>query len=442
MAAHIDSRPGSRIAAATGGVYIHIPFCKAKCMYCDFYSVADRDTAMNRLVDCLLREIRDAGGSPPGWQIDTLFIGGGTPSLLAPHHLEQLIAALDQAFGLNELVEFTLEANPGEAPEDKLRAFRELGVNRLSMGFQSFDPGLLKFLGRLHDPAACFKTYAAARRAGFDNINADLMFNIPGQSLRRWRADLTALADLEPEHISAYSLTVEKGTELSRMVAAGEVALPDEDRDYRMYALTRELLSRRGYVPYEVSNYAREGRACRHNLHYWRIEPYLSFGPAAHGFDGLQRRWNVRNLDEYMDRIETGRSPVAGDEDLNPDQLYHEKLAFGLRLKEGLSVTESLGYASPRAFARQHRRLLTKWEGWLVLQGDRLQMTETGVFLTDTVTADFFTEGAPGESPDTGSPQDRRELPSEQDSRLPAKVPGPAGQERPGPRLPTHVAVD
>lgn len=417
MAANGDSRPDSGTAAATGGVYIHIPFCKTKCMYCDFYSVANRESAMDRLVDCLLREIRSAGDAPPSWQVDTLFIGGGTPSLLTPLHLEQLIAALDQAFGLNELVEFTLEANPGEAPEDKLKAFRELGVNRLSMGFQSFDPDLLKFLGRLHDPAACFKTYAAARRAGFDNINADLMFNIPGQSLQRWQADLTALADLEPEHISAYSLTVEKGTELSRMVAAGEVAIPDEDRDYRMFALTREILSRRGYVPYEVSNYAREGRACRHNLHYWRIEPYLSFGPAAHSFDGLRRRWNVRNLDEYMDRIKTGRSPVAGDEELGPEDLYNEKLAFGLRLKEGLSVTESLGFSSPRVFARQHRQLLTKWEGWLVLQGDRLLVTESGVFLTDSVTADFFTEGSPGKSPNTGSPRNRREIPSEQVSR-------------------------
>ena len=390
-------------------------------MYCDFYSVTNRDTAMDRLVDCLLREIRNAGDAPPSWQINTLFIGGGTPSLLTPHHLEQLIGALDQAFGLSELVEFTLEANPGEAPEDKLRAFHELGVNRLSMGFQSFDPGLLKFLGRLHDPAACFKTYAAARRVGFDNISADLMFNIPGQSLKGWRADLTTLAGMEPEHISAYSLTVEKGTELSRMVAASEVALPDEDQDYRMYALTRQLLSRRGYVPYEVSNYAREGRACQHNLHYWRIEPYLSFGPAAHGFDGLRRRWNVRNLDAYMDHIESGRSPVAGDEELSPGQLYHEKLAFGLRLKEGLSVTDGLGYASPGDFARQHAQLLTKWEGWLVLQGDRLQMTETGVFLTDTITADFFTEEPPGESPGTEPPRDRRELSLEQD-RSPAQV--------------------
>ena len=439
MALHPDSRRDSKTAAGTGGVYIHIPFCKTKCMYCDFYSVANRESAMDRLVDCLLTEIRDAGISPPSWQIDTLFIGGGTPSLLAPHHLEQLLTALDQAFGLSELVEFTLEANPGEAPEDKLRAFRELGVNRLSMGFQSFDPDLLKFLGRLHDPAACFKTYAAARRVGFDNINADLMFNIPGQSLKRWRADLTALADLEPEHISAYSLTVEKGTELSRMVAAGEVALPDEDRDYRMYALTRELLSRRGYVPYEVSNYAREGRACRHNLHYWRIEPYLSFGPSAHSFDGFQRRWNVRNLDAYMDRIATGRSPVAGDEELSPNQLYHEKLAFGLRLKEGLSVTESLGYASPGAFARQHGQLLNKWEGWLVLQGDRLQMTETGVFLTDTITADFFTEGPPEGSSDTGPHWDQRKISLEQNSRSQANV---QGQERSLAQLPTHAATD
>ncbi|GAI46365.1 unnamed protein product, partial [marine sediment metagenome] len=224
------------LTSSTAGIYIHVPFCRAKCLYCDFYSLADRDNAMDRLVGCIVEEIYGAADRARDWQFDTMYIGGGTPSLLTPRHLERIVTALQQALGLGHVMEFTLEANPGEAPEEKLRAFRDLGVNRLSLGFQSFDPGLLEFLGRLHDPRDCYRTFDAARRAGFNNINTDLLFNIPGQTLRRWQSDLAALVELGPEHISAYSLTVEKGTPLHGMVAAGEVSMPREDLDAAMYA--------------------------------------------------------------------------------------------------------------------------------------------------------------------------------------------------------------
>ena len=378
----------------SAGIYIHIPFCKVKCPYCDFYSLADRDEAMNRLVNCLANEIRTAGDGRQDWRFDTLFIGGGTPSLLSPRHLEQILTALQAAIGLGDVEEFTLEANPGEAPEDKLRDFRGLGVNRLSMGFQSFDPALLKFLGRLHSPQACGDTFDAARRAGFENINADLMFNLPGQSLRRWQADLAALADMQPEHISAYSLTVETGTPLHDWVAAGQVTMPAEETDVSMFNWVRDYLPQEGYKSYEVSNYARDGRACRHNLHYWRIEPYLGLGPSAHAFDGRRRTWNIRSLDGYMAAVEAGRSPVAGDEQLSATQLHNERLAFGLRLAEGLSVTRDLGYDDPRDFVIRYQQQLERYEGELVLLGDRLVLSARGLMLADAIAADLMVPAA------------------------------------------------
>ncbi|MBA7656847.1 MAG: radical SAM family heme chaperone HemW [Calditrichaeota bacterium] len=381
------------IAAPTAGIYIHVPFCRAKCLYCDFYSLADRDDAVDRFVGCIAEEIHRAASRVRDWRFDTLYIGGGTPSLLTPRHLERIVTALQQVLGTSRIVEFTLEANPGEAPEEKLRAFRDLGVNRLSLGFQSLDPGLLKFLGRLHDPRDCNRTFGAARRAGFDNINADILFNVPGQTLRRWQSDLAALVELGPEHISAYSLTVEKGTPLRGMVAAGEVSMPCEEVDAAMYARAREYLPGRGYNAYEISNYARNGRACRHNLHYWRGEPYLGFGPAAHGFDGARRWWNVRNLDGYLKRIEGRNSPVAGGEELDPVQLHNEQLAFGLRLSGGVSVTADLGYENAADFTNRYEVQLERWADHLALSGEQLSLTEQGTFLADTIAADLFLEG-------------------------------------------------
>ena len=390
------SGPTTSLIVPTAGIYIHVPFCKAKCLYCDFYSLAGQDDAIDRFVGCVAEEISRVAERARDWRFDTLYIGGGTPSLLTPRHLERIVTTLQQTLDLSRIQEFTLEANPGEAPEEKLRVFRDLGINRLSLGFQSFDAGLLKFLGRLHDPRDCRRTFDAARRAGFDNISADLLFNVPGQTLRRWQTDLAALADLGPEHISAYSLTVEKGTPLHGMVAAGQITMPHEEVDTAMYAWTREYLPGRGYNAYEISNFARDGRACRHNLHYWRIEPYLGFGPAAHGFDGARRSWNVRNLDEYMTRVEGGNSPVAGGEELDPVQLRNEKLAFGLRLSGGVSITADLGYESVADFTSRFEVQLERWANHLELSGEQLSLTEQGVLLADTVAADLLLDiGSP-----------------------------------------------
>ncbi|MFC1618845.1 radical SAM family heme chaperone HemW [Candidatus Neomarinimicrobiota bacterium] len=378
------------IAVPTAGIYVHMPFCRSKCMYCDFYSLPDREHQIGRFVASLVTEIRESVDEVKGWRFDTVYIGGGTPNLLTPEQLEAVMHALKDTFDLEGLDECTMEANPGEASEAQLRGYREAGVNRISFGFQSFDPQLLGFLGRIHAPEDNFASFEAARRAGFDNISCDLLFNIPGQSLERWQEDLTRLVELGPEHISTYSLTVERGTPLSEEVARGSIRMPEEETDLAMYAWTREYLAGQRYDSYEISNHARDDRVCRHNLHYWRIRPYLGFGPSAHRFDGEVRSWNVRDLDEYLTRVEGGECPVAGEERLTSQQIHNEKLAFGLRLREGVSVTGELGYGSVEDFLEKYDSKLEQFQESLVLDEDRLSLTEQGILLADSITAELF----------------------------------------------------
>ncbi len=375
---------------SSGGIYLHIPFCKVKCPYCDFYSVPDRDESFEPLIDALVQEILSTKHEPDGWIIDTLFIGGGTPSLLTAGQLEKIITALNERYELDQLREFTMEANPGEAPPEKLVDFRALGVNRLSMGFQTFNDSLLQFLGRIHTAKQCFTTFEAARKAGFDNISADMIFNIPGQTVDGWADDLKRLTALEPEHISAYSLTVEQGTQLHQQVASGQVLMPSEDTDIDMFSRGRELLELAGYGPYEISNFAKDGYACQHNLHYWRIHPYIGLGPAAHGFTGTDRYWNVRSLEGYLERINSGKSAQVAAETLTGPQLAGERMIFGLRLAEGVSVTAQLGFDSVAEFGHRFEQQLTKWHDHLTLDADRLRLTRSGVMIADTIAGDFF----------------------------------------------------
>ncbi len=226
------------------GIYIHIPFCKHKCIYCDFYSMEKREKYIPRFVDMLIREIELNGKTfHENWMFDTIFFGGGTPSLLEPRFLEQILNTLDHSFNISKAEEITLEANPGEAPGQWLTEYYKLGINRLSMGFQSLQPKLLTYLSRLHSPKDCFSTYQNARDAGFENINIDMIFNIPGQSIKVFQDDLEQIIKLEPEHISAYALTVEKNTPLDIKVHDGEITMPSEEMDLDMFEFCRKYLS-------------------------------------------------------------------------------------------------------------------------------------------------------------------------------------------------------
>jgi putative oxygen-independent coproporphyrinogen III oxidase len=333
------TQPG---AAATPGLYIHIPFCRTKCPYCDFYSVTD-SSAVPAYLTALDRE---AGLYREAFHpFDTLYLGGGTPSLLTCEQLTQLMKSLQRHFDFAPETEFTLEANPDDVTPEKLRLWRDLGVNRLSLGVQSLDEAELKFLGRRHTAAQARRALEMARRAGFANLSVDLIYGLPGQRPETWRRTLEQVLEFDPEHLSCYQLTVEAGetpaprTPLARRLARGELILPAEEAQRTFFLCTRGFLAGRGYIQYEVSNFAREeGYCCRHNLKYWRHVPYLGLGPGAHSFDGIQRGWNFSSVAQYCSVVNDGRAPVAGTEALTPAERRLEALYLGFRTQDGVSL--------------------------------------------------------------------------------------------------------
>ncbi len=375
----------------TAGIYIHTPFCRVKCMYCDFYSVADKDFEMPSFFDALLKEIELCETDTNNWTIDTIFIGGGTPSLTDPRHIEKLIRTLESKFDLSNVTEFTMEANPGEAPAERLKAFYDLGVNRLSMGVQSLEPDLLQFLTRIHGPEAVFKTFDGARKAGFDNINCDLIFNIPGQTMDIWKRDLQTIIDLNPEHLSCYSLTVEEGTQLYQYVNRGKVTMPSDDQSADLYLWTQSIMAENGYEQYEISNWSKPENECRHNLHYWEIDPYLAFGPSAHGFDGKIRFSNIRNLDGYIKNLGDGKSPRQDHYELSDKDRTNEMIGFGLRINNGVNlnqIPESFREAVNQSIIDNH----SKWDGYLVIEDDRIKLTSAGFAFADGIAVDLMIE--------------------------------------------------
>ena len=324
----------------SAGIYLHIPFCAVKCMYCDFYSITDRENSIPTFIKAIVQEIKECRIDASDWIIDTIFIGGGTPSLLSENMIESLLSQLHKKYDLSNIREITIEANPGEAPKDRLKSFYEMGINRVSIGAQSFQPNLLQFLTRIHNRDQIFETYDNARDAGFDNINCDLIYSIPGQTWSNWSDDLDTISAMSPEHISAYTLTAEKGTELFSMVLNNKLKMPKKAQEGKWFLKTHEILSRNGYQAYEVSNFSKPGYECNHNLHYWNIEPYLAFGPSAHGFDGQYRWNNSRSLDQYISCILAGKSAISTREKISAIEHVNEKIGFGLRMKKGFKIKD------------------------------------------------------------------------------------------------------
>ncbi len=305
------------------GLYLHIPFCEHKCSYCDFYSITKRDQT-EEFVQLLCRELelRAHRLTPQSYQLQSVFFGGGTPSLLLPEHMERIVATLRSCFTLSNDVEWTMECNPGTVTEDSLTAFRSLGINRLSFGVQSFHEHELRFLERIHSAEQAVQAVDIARRVGFDNINVDLMFALPNQSLQDFEYTLNAAIALGVDHISAYSLIFEEGTPLYAQMLRKEVIPQTEELDLAMYELAIAKLTEAGYGQYEVSNFAKPARECRHNLCYWNAGEYMAVGPSAHGYVGSTRYWNVRNLGSYLQSLREDKLPTLNSEEL----LVHDKL--------------------------------------------------------------------------------------------------------------------
>ena len=321
------------------GIYIHIPFCVSKCIYCDFLSMPVNDDVKVDYVRALCGEIENFGVTHKDeYEVTSIFYGGGTPSILKPFLMEQIVECIKANFYLKSDCEITVECNPGTVDLFKLTTYRELGVNRLSFGLQSVNDEELKALGRIHTYKEFLKSYEIALKAGFDNINVDLMSALPGQTVDSWKKTIRMITMLKTAHISAYSLILEEGTPLFDMVESGVVTnLPDEDTEREIYEVTAEVLEKAGYHRYEISNYARDGRECKHNKIYWQGGDYIGFGLGAASYIGRKRFSNIRKLSEYID------NPLSDKEDmtiLSEEDMMAEFMYLGLRMMEGVKPSD------------------------------------------------------------------------------------------------------
>jgi len=367
------------------GLYVHVPFCMSKCAYCDFVSYARREGDIPRYVDIVVREITRRGVETRHPKANTIFLGGGTPSLLDESQLAHILDALGKAFPIEEGAEITCECNPGTLAAPLADALRKARVNRLSMGAQAMQTGLLRLIGRIHDWEQVIASVESARKAGFDNINLDLMFGLPSQTVSDWRATLEAAVALSPTHLSCYGLIVEDGTPICRDIAAGKLALPDEEVEREMYELARQTLAQHGFHQYEISNFAREGYECRHNLGCWTRVPYLGFGCAAHSLFGECRMMNPSTLDAYMAGEEPKTEPISGEE------ARFESLMLGLRMTRGVKdedFTRMHGLSIREAFGGKLDRPVNA--GLLQWHEGVLRLTRLGMDLQNSVLVDLM----------------------------------------------------
>jgi len=377
---------GRRLSA-----YVHVPFCASRCGYCDFntYTAAELGaqpgTSRQAYLDAVAAEValaRRALG-PDARPLQTVFFGGGTPTLLAPAELGGVLRRLTDAFGLAPDAEVTTEANPDSVTPASLAALREAGFTRMSFGMQSAVPHVLATLERTHTPGRAVDAVRWAREAGFVSVSLDLIFGTPGESVADWQASVDAALAAGPDHVSAYSLIVEEGTRFAARVRRGDLAAPDDDDLAEKYERADAAFAAAGLGWYEISNWARPGHACRHNLAYWRGDDWWGFGPGAHSHVDGVRSWNVKHPRTYTERLAAGASPTADREVLTPDERRTERVLLELRLAEGLPLSVLHPTERPRADAAVA-------DGLVVLTGDRLVLTPRGRLLADAVIRDLL----------------------------------------------------
>lgn len=373
------------------GVYVHIPFCASRCSYCDFFSTLRLDEVGHDYVEALIAEARLRKAELNGKPVKTLYMGGGTPSQLPLPLLARLIDGLKATLDLNAVQEFTLEANPDDVTPEWCAAVRALGVNRVSMGVQSFQDAVLRLVGRRHTARQAIDAVASLRHAGIDNISIDLIYGLPGQTLETWAESVRQAVDLRPQHISAYGLTYEPGTRLWQQRECGEVVEASEDQYLDMYRILVGLLQAAGYEHYEISNFALPGYRSRHNSSYWNETPYLGLGAAAHSYDGTMRRSNPADLCGYIRRITSGQ-PACQVEDLAWWERYDERVMLGLRTADGVDahrLRSDFGDKAWAHFVSEARRHIDA--GNMICTDDgRYILTSEGIVLSDSVMRDLM----------------------------------------------------
>ncbi len=367
------------------GLYVHVPFCVSKCAYCDFASYAGREADIPRYVDAVIREITRRGAETGHPKADTIFLGGGTPSLLDESQVTRILDALFEAFPIEKGAEITCECNPETLTTPFAQALRKAGVNRLSIGAQARQARLLRLIGRIHNWEKVIASVEIARKAGFDNINLDLMFGLPSQTVLDVRETLDAAIAISPTHLSCYGLIVEEGTPICRDVTVGKLALPDEEVDRDMYELARQTLAEHDFHQYEISNFAREGYACRHNVGCWTRVPYLGFGCAAHSFFEESRTMNPSKLDAYL----AGEEPKM--EHISKEEARFESMMLGLRTTRGVKngdFAHMHGMSICEAFGEKLDKPINR--GLLEWYQDALRLTRLGMDLQNSVLVDLM----------------------------------------------------
>jgi oxygen-independent coproporphyrinogen-3 oxidase len=372
-----------------GGLYFHIPFCKQACYYCDFHFSTDQSYRAD-LIKCLLKELMIRKDYLGGEQTETIYFGGGTPSLLSEKELDLIFNTLYKNYNVYENAEITLEANPDDLSAEKLKILKQSGINRLSIGIQSFDDAVLKSLNRAHTGEEALRCIAAARETGINNLSIDLIHSIPGQDESMLRKNLDRLLALAPEHISAYSLTVEENTVFGRWAAKGKLSAPDEDTSAHQFEIVMNTLIDHGYRHYEISNFCKPGFHSKHNTSYWQQKKYLGIGPSAHSYDGDTRQYNVANNHLYMKAILEGHIP-AEIESLSQFDKINEYIFTSLRTDEGCDLSalkKNFGFDLLKANETYLRSLMT--ERKIALTNEVIVLTKEGKLLADKIASDLF----------------------------------------------------
>lgn len=367
-------------------LYVHVPFCAAKCNYCAFYSEAGSAAKMGDYVDAVLIELDCAVAAlaKHGYNLEptTIFFGGGTPSLLPAPLMRRILEAVGGLGSSRGVSEWTIECNPSTVSTEKAKLFHEFGVNRISMGVQTLDDELLKTLGRVHSVKAAIGSYEKLRAAGFDNINLDLMFGLPGQTMEHWRSTLDKAISLQPEHLSTYCLILEEDTHFWSLFQKGLIR-PNEEQELAMYELAMKMLTAAGYRQYEISNFAKPGKECSHNIAYWEGKDYIGLGPSACSTVGDRRWQNVPDIERHVEAISHQRSAISFEERLTPELRAAERAAFGMRMNAGVPAELVRG-----RWDKQVAELLS--EELVEWKNGRLSPTTRGILFADAVAATFI----------------------------------------------------
>lgn len=378
-------------------IYIHIPFCVKKCDYCDFLSFPSEKSCIKAYVNALKKEIELNKENMKEYLVDTVFIGGGTPSILEEDEIAAILQTLEDNCNMREKAEITIECNPGTVTKNKLLSYKKSGINRLSFGLQSANDDELKSIGRIHDYAQFLESYKMARECGFENINVDLMSGLAGQTVESYRRTLEKVTALNPEHISAYSLIVEENTPMyDRVYSAREKGiniLPEEDEEREMYYLTKDFLEKCGYGRYEISNYSKKGKECRHNIGYWKRTEYLGFGIGAASLYRGKRWNNISDLKDYMTGINQGtpKAVRTNVEQLSKKDEMEEFMFLGLRMMEGISKKEFDEIFKEKyddVYGKVHEKLSK--QGLITMDEGRVKLTEKGIDVSNYVMSEYL----------------------------------------------------